>query len=77
MSVAITTKPSFEAGKPVPLFEDKHVRQTSRPWTNYDVDRDGSRFVMLRQRGESAGPRELRVVLNWFAELERLVPTSQ
>jgi Tol biopolymer transport system component len=76
MSVAVTTEPGFQVGKPVPLFEDPFVREGSRPWTNYDVSPDGNRFLMLRRRDESSGPRELRVVLHWFEELERLAPTG-
>ena len=36
---------------------------------------DGGRFLMLRQPPEAA-PTEIRVVLNWAEELERLVPTE-
>ena len=38
---------------------------------NYDVSVDGQRFVYV-QRDEGV-PREIRVVVNWFEELERLV----
>ena len=38
---------------------------------NYDVSLDGERFIFV-QRDEGV-PRELRVVVNWFEELERVV----
>jgi len=42
---------------------------------NWDIHPDGDRFLML-QLERPDNPREIRVVTNWFAELERLVPTS-
>ncbi len=41
----------------------------------WDIHPDGDRFLML-QVEDSENPREIRVVSNWFTELERLVPTS-
>jgi serine/threonine protein kinase len=44
----------------------------ARKW---DIHPDGDRFLMLQF--ENPGPVEgIRVVTNWFAELERLVPTG-
>ena len=37
---------------------------------------DGRRFLMLSPRAME-GPIELRIVLNWFQELERLAPHPQ
>jgi hypothetical protein len=39
----------------------------------YDVHPDGEQFVMINRVGE---PASLVVVLNWFEELKRLVPTE-
>ncbi len=74
MAVSITTDPAFTAGKPRMLFEEDRY-QTSLPVRSYDVAADG-RFLML-EPAEQPTERvtELRVVLNWFEELERLVPT--
>lgn len=33
---------------------------------------DGERFVLLHAEGEAAGRKEVRVVLNWFDELESI-----
>ena len=43
--------------------------------TKWDIHPDGDRYLML-QIELSDNPREIRVVSNWFAELERLVPTG-
>ena len=41
----------------------------------YDVSADGQRFLLNRPEPQS-GPSEIRVILNWFEELRRLVPTK-
>ncbi|MDA2926313.1 hypothetical protein MYX78_03605 [Acidobacteria bacterium AH-259-G07] len=48
------------------------------PGGNYDISPDGQRFLMLKYWAEetSAQP-ELILVLNWFQELKRLVPTGE
>ena len=76
MAVAITTRPSFTASKPRVLFEGHYVPPPgTRP--NYDVSPDGQRFLMIKpnQAGDAA-PAQINVVLNWFQELKRLVPTG-
>jgi Tol biopolymer transport system component len=76
MAVDIVTKPSFAAGNPRMLFEKPYV---PAPGTtpNYDVSPDGQRFLMLKpsEQGQSA-PTQINVVLNWFEELKRRVPTG-
>ena len=42
---------------------------------NYDVSPDGQHFVMIETDPNGDG-RRLEIVLNWFDELERLVPTE-
>ena len=38
---------------------------------------DGQRFVMIQEGGsESDAPTQIHVVLNWFEELKRRVPTQ-
>ena len=74
MTVNITTDPAFIAGKPRMLFEEDRY-QTSDPLRSYDVAADG-RFLMLKFSEQPSEPvTQLRVVLNWFEELKRLVPT--
>jgi serine/threonine-protein kinase len=74
MAVSISTKPSFTPGRPNLLFEGTYLRtDASYPRTAYDVSANGERFVMLRP-AEGAAPGQINVVLNWFEELNRLVP---
>jgi hypothetical protein len=40
----------------------------------WDIHPDGDRFLML-QAVHPEPPEGIRVVTNWFSELERLVPT--
>jgi len=77
MSVPVTTAPEFTAGKPVLLFEGHYeVDPFSNDARNYDVSPDGQHFVMIKAEGDSRGTTEIVVVLNWFEELKRLVPTN-
>ena len=43
----------------------------------YDVAPDGQRFVMVRDLNqvEAQPVTRINIVLNWFDELQRLVPT--
>jgi len=62
-------------GKPGPvvfLFE----RQDVLPWFGYDIGPGDDHFVMV-VKNALASPTELRVFLNWFDELKRLVPTGK
>ena len=72
MAVDVETEPEFRAGTPRLLFEGSHLVGAGR---NYDVAPDGQRFVMIQPEEQSA-PAQLHVVLNWFEELKRLVPTN-
>jgi serine/threonine-protein kinase len=73
MSVSIQMEPELVASKPTVLFEGNYDRGVIG-FRNYDVSADGQRFVMI-QKEEEPAPTELIVVLNWFEELKRLVPT--
>jgi eukaryotic-like serine/threonine-protein kinase len=77
MSVEVTTQPSFAAGKPRMLFGGRYE---AAPLTNpnYAVSADGQRFLMLKpaEHAEDA-PTQINVVLNWFEELNRLVPPGK
>ena len=72
MSVPVTIGDSFQPGTPYVLFT--HANPTGPPPV-YFVSPDGKRFVMLQSTGqEEAG--QINVILNWFEELKRLVPTD-
>jgi len=77
MAVDITTRPSFEAGKPRVLFEGSYEPPLGTT-TNYDVSHDGQRFLMIRRVEQAeAAPTQINVVLNWFDELKRRVPPTK
>jgi serine/threonine-protein kinase len=77
MAVAVTTQPSFSAGKPKELFEGLYLRNVGT-YPHYDVSPDGQRFLMLKPVDQQqAAPTQINVVLNWFEELKRLVPTGK
>jgi eukaryotic-like serine/threonine-protein kinase len=77
MAVDIATRPGFAAGKPRVLFEGEYV-PTPLTFPNYDVSPDGQRFLMLKPAEATEGaPTQINVVLNWFEELKRRVPTEK
>ena len=77
MVVAIETEPTFARGTREPLFDtEPYALSNSR---RAAISPDGQRFLMLRVGEESedtAAPESMVVVLNWFEELKRLVPTN-
>ncbi len=73
MSVRIETEPEFKAGNPQVLFEGP-FHSSAGAGNSYDVSSDGQRFVMIRKN--EIMPTEIHIVLNWFEDLERLVPTQ-
>ncbi len=76
MAVAIETSPELSVGTPRLLFEGRFLEKGPVPLRrNYDVSADGQRFLMI-QREHDLVPTEIIVVLNWFEELKRRVPTN-
>ncbi len=77
MSVEISTQTGFTTGKPHMLFEGPYLPSPATT-PNYDVSRDGQRFLMLKSSatGEEAAT-QINVVFNWCEELKRRVPTSE
>ena len=73
MRVVATTEPEFRADRPEVLFEGIFSTTPSH-LADYDVTSDGERFVM--RRDDPVERRRIHVSLDWFAELERLVPTN-
>jgi len=72
MAVAIQTEPALRVSPPVFLFE--HPYSLDRGFHNYDVSADGQQFVLVT--GGQPEDLSFDVVLNWFEELKRLVPTN-
>jgi len=73
MAVSVEKEPTFSAGKPEVLFEGSYLSSESDPeFQYYDISPDGQRFLMIKEEQERG---QIHVVLNWFEELKRLVPT--
>ncbi len=77
MAVDIETDPTFRAGTPQQLFDGGFVPGIGRI-APFDVTADGQRLLMVQNAAstDGAAPATITVVLNWFEELRRLVPTN-
>ena len=75
MAVDIRTEPTFTHGTPQLLFEGQY--RFYGPRAVYDVTSDGQRFLMIRESEEESTATQLNVVLNWFEELNSLVPVGR
>jgi serine/threonine-protein kinase len=74
MSVRIATTPTFQAGTPVPVFENSHL---AIGWgRSYDVAPDGRRFLLpfRKEPPPPLPPAQMIFVQHWFEELKRLAP---
>ena len=69
MAVALRTQPEFSAGSPQVMFEGDYAFGDPL----YDISPSGQRFLMMTRE---EGLEQINVVLNWFEELKRLVPTN-
>ncbi len=74
MVTSVQTEATFSAGRPRVLFEGTYRGLSSAPpgYQYYDIAPDGQRFLMVKLAQTSP---QINVVLNWFEELKRLVPT--
>jgi serine/threonine-protein kinase len=63
LAVRIRTEPSLEVGAPVRLFSGSLALHEGTFWSNYDVARDGQRFLML-EHVETQTPR-MNVIVGW------------
>ena len=68
MAVPITPGPPLVVGRPTLLFTGEFVRIQGK---NYDVTRDGQRFLMVQTTPRDR-PNEISVVLNWQQDFEPL-----
>ena len=76
-AVSIRPEPAFSAGSPELLFEVDWSSRADWVRRSLDVSLDGQRFLMLKTLGSqdrAVARQQIPVVLNWFNELERLVP---
>jgi serine/threonine-protein kinase len=65
----------FSAGVPRLLFEG-HYQYSGLVSSDYDVSPDDQRFLMVQATGPEQTPTQIRVVLNWFTELQQRVPVK-
>ena len=73
MAVDIAVAPEVRIGRPRVLFEGDYLM-----WSNgdFDVSRDGQRFVMVRPANTGMTGKTLTVRLNWLEELKHVVPAK-
>jgi serine/threonine-protein kinase len=74
LSVRVEHEPTLSLSSPEVLFEGRYLtarHPSGSQW--FDVSADGERFVMIEPDPETQ-PKKIQIVLNWFDELERLVP---
>ena len=77
MVVSIQTQAqTLTAGSPRVLFEGQYVNHSvPTGYQYYDIAPDGKRFLMLKE-DTAQEQAQINIVLNWFEELKRLVPTN-
>jgi serine/threonine-protein kinase len=71
-AASVETEPTFRVLAREALFEDYYWYSGAH--TAYDVNSDGTWFVMLKGLEQSS---EVIVVQNWFEELKRLIPKGK
>lgn len=77
MAVEVTTQPTVSAAKPRVLFEGQYLlTRFPQAGVTYDVSPDGQRFLMVKEIEQTTTATQINVVLNWFEELTRRVPTN-
>ena len=75
MAVGLEVGSDFVVGRPEVLFRREYgADPAGNGQPNYDVALDGQRFLMTGRAVGDDAPK-LNIVLNWFDELQRLVPT--
>ena len=76
MSVPVSDSGGFSAGLPRPLFDNAGLLAGAGLKPQYDVTDDGQKFVLVERVGdETAKPRSIHVVQNWFAEFRDRQPS--
>jgi len=63
IAVEVTTSPALKLSAPKVLFESRYAFGAGVTIPNFDVSRDGQRFIMVKAE---SGAGRLNVVLNWF-----------
>jgi hypothetical protein len=76
VAVAVQKEPRFEIVSREALFEWRFYARNNHK-THFDIHPDGQRFLMVEETGAGENLQQINIVLNWFGELKRLVPTEQ
>jgi eukaryotic-like serine/threonine-protein kinase len=77
MSVPVTVRSSvWNAGSPVKVLSGGYFNGGGNVTRQYDVSRDGRRFLMIKDEDNGAAPQNLVFVQSWSEELKRLLPTK-
>jgi Tol biopolymer transport system component len=76
MQVGVQRGPSWTATKPTLVVKEGYFTNPSWWGRSYDISPDGQRFLMIKEGGidGTMATPTIIVVLNWFEELNRLVP---
>ena len=74
MAVDVQTTPMVAFGEPV-MVAPEIFQTTSLPNRNYDITSDGKRLLLQAPDRTNTASQQIVVVLHWFEELKRLVPT--
>jgi serine/threonine-protein kinase len=74
MAVPVRLGVDFAAEKPQQLFEGRYVSEPLSAHPTYDVSHDGQRFLMIKTVAPTDYPKKIHLVLDWFEDLEPLVP---
>jgi Tol biopolymer transport system component len=72
--VSYTTDPEFRVIEANELFEGDYLNING---SDFDVSAEEEKFLLLKSIDESYDPRRLNVIINWFEELKRRVPTKK
>ena len=65
MVVDVLTTPTLKLSSPRQLFEARYAYGAGITIPNYDISRDGQRFIMVKPE---AGAGRLNVLMNWFGD---------
>jgi serine/threonine-protein kinase len=76
-AVPVSTTPRFRTGAARLINDGSYAEGIWEVVPNYDIAPDGSSFVMIKPDERWRMATEIRVVFNWFDELERLAPTTR
>jgi serine/threonine-protein kinase len=74
MGVTVTPGATLSAGAPHPVHEGRFYEGINGN-TSYDITKDGTRFLRIQPVNQAQAIARVDLVLNWFTELRRLVPS--